>query len=145
MTRDRTYQNELIKMAEDLATANGHLAVELLRVRAELAELRRSKQLASMRGDRRQIERAVMDARFLGGLHAAGLATSRRADTHGLSRWRHESALGILRLGGVFGVRGWRTVDPVAIAEGVELGRGRALASPERWRLRLPDHRLRLG
>ena len=39
--------------------ANGHLQLELASLRAELSRLRRSKQLAAMRGDRRQIERAA--------------------------------------------------------------------------------------
>ena len=136
---------ELIAMAEHLASQNGHLQIEVGRLRAELATMRKSKQLAGLRGDRRMIEKAAADARFLAALHLAGLTTGRRADTHGLSRWRHESATALLRLGGVFGRRGWKTTDPATVHQGIERGRASALAQPERWKYRLPRHRLNLG
>ena len=136
---------ELVAIAEKLAQANGHLQVEVGTLRAELATMRRSKHLAQMRGDRRVIERATADAQFLGALHLAGLATGRRADTHGLTRWRHESATALLRLGGVFGRRGWKTTDPATVHQGIERGRASALAQPDRWKFRLPRHRLNLG
>ena len=136
---------ELIAMAEHLASQNGHLQIEVGRLRAELATMRKSKQLAGMRGDRRMIEKAAADARFLAALHLAGLATGRRADAHGLTRWRHESATAILRLGGIFGKRGWKSTEPKAIHDGIEAGRLRAIAQPERWRYRLPKHRLKVG
>ena len=122
--------------------ANGHLQLELASLRAELSRLRRSKQLAAMRGDRRQIERAAADARFLAALHLAGLSTSRRdKDLHGLTRWRHEGALSILRLGRIYGHRGWKSFDPGGVHEGIERGMAAALANPERWKLRLPTYR----
>ena len=133
---------ELLQMAEQLAAANGRLSVELASMRQELARLRKSRQLASMRGDLRMIEKAVMDAKFLGALHLAGLATGRREiDTHGLSRWRHEGAVSILRLGRIYGRRGWKTTEPATVASGIERGRAAALNNPERWRVRLPGYR----
>ena len=133
---------ELLQMAETLAQANGRLMVELASMRQELARLRKSRALASMRGDVRQIERAYMDAKFLGVLHIAGLATGRReVDTHGLSRWRHENALSVLRLGRLYGARGWKTTEPATVASGIERGRAAALNNPERWRVRLPTYR----
>jgi hypothetical protein len=135
-------KSELLAMAESLAQANGHLMVELSAMRQELARLRKSRALAAMRGDIRQIERAYMDAKFLGALHIAGLSTGRREiDLHGLSRWRHENALSILRLGRIYGKRGWRTVEPAAVAAGIERGGAAALNNPERWRHRLPTYR----
>ena len=59
-------REELLQMAESLAQANGHLHLELTSMRQELARLRKSRQLAAMRGDLRMIEKAVMDAKFLG-------------------------------------------------------------------------------
>ena len=133
---------ELLQMAETLAQANGRLMVELTSMRQELARLRKSRALAAMRGDVRMIERAAMDAKFLGALHLAGLATGRREiDTHGLSRWRHEGAVSILRLGRVYGRRGWKTTEPATVASGIERGRAAALGNPERWRVRLPTYR----
>lgn len=133
---------ELLQMAETLAQANGRLMVELTSMRQELARLRKSRQLAAMRGDLRMIERAAMDAKFLGALHIAGLATGRREiDTHGLSRWRHEGAVSILRLGRLYGRRGWKTTEPATVASGIERGRAAALNNPDRWRLRLPTYR----
>lgn len=135
-------QGELIELAETLATANGHLQRELAELRADLARLRRSRKLAAMRGDRRMIERAAADARFLGALHLAGLNTTRRAkENHGLSRWRHESAVGILRLGGVYGRRGWLTTNPADVHAGIEAGLSAAIRNPDRWKGRLPQNR----
>ena len=135
-------REELLQMAETLAQANGRLMVELTSMRQELARLRKSRQLAAMRGDVRMIEKAAADARFLGAMHLGGLATGRReTDTHGLSRWRHENAVSILRLGKVYGRRGWRTTEPAAVAAGIERGRAAALGNPERWRVRLPTYR----
>ena len=135
-------REELLQMAESLAQANGHLHLELTSMRQELARLRKSRQLAAMRGDLRMIEKAVMDAKFLGALHLAGLATGRReTDTHGLSRWRHEGAVSILRLGRLYGKRGWKATEPATVASGIERGRGAALNNPERWRVRLPTYR----
>ena len=134
---------ELLQMAESLAQANGHLHLELTSMRQELARLRKSRQLAAMRGDLRMIERAAMDARFLGALHLAGLATGRReSDLHGLSRWRHEGAVSILRLGRLYGKRGWKTTEPSTVASGIERGRAAALGNPERWKMRLPTYRV---
>ncbi len=112
---------------DELLADNGRLLVELANARAENARLRRSRANASLRKDRRMIEGAAQDARFLASLHAAGLNTSRRADTHGFTRWRHESAVSLLRLGGVFGRRGWLTTDPTRISEGIKAGREKAI------------------
>lgn len=137
-----TTQADLLTLAETLATANGHLHAELARAKAENGRLRRSRANASLRADRRMIEGAATDAAFLGALHAAGLNTSRRAkDLHGLTRWRHEAALGILRLGRVYGEKDWLTVCPADIADGVERGRKAAVADAYRWRMRLPSYR----
>lgn len=137
----KTSDQELVALAEQLAAANGHLQIELGKVRAELSALRQSKKLIDMRGDRRMVERAVADAKWLSVLHLASLNTSRRADTHGLGRHRHESAIGILRLGGVYGLRGWTSTDPATVHQGIERGRSAAIANPERWRYRMAKHR----
>lgn len=136
-------QAELVSMAETLATSNARLHVELARARAENARLRRSRANAQLRGDRRIIEGAVQDAKWLGVLHVAGLNTSRRAkDVHGLSRHRHESAIAILRLGRLYGAKGWRVTCPAEITEGIEAGRNRAISDITRWRGRLPQYRV---
>lgn len=130
--------DDVLALVGKLQADQSATGLELARLKAENARLRKSRHNAQLRGDLRQVERAAVDAQFLLILHLTGLDTSRRStENHGLTQWHWERAVGILRLGLVHNRRGWSSTDPQALQAGLQRGRAAALTNPERWKMRL--------
>lgn len=107
-----------------------HLEIELLRLRAENAELRKALRINGRHA--RRMQRAYDCALLLATWHVAYLPTSRDfAKAQGMSQRGWENGIALLRLARVLNGEKWRVHDLATIERALLKAQDRAAQTPE--------------
>lgn len=116
-----------------------HMALELDRLRAEVARLRRRLREQSRHAER--MRRAYNAALLLAQLHTSYQPTGRQAVKRlGMTQRQHENGLALLRLARVVNARQWVVHDMATIEAALQRAYDRALEEPEAFFVRGPRH-----
>ena len=110
--------------------SNEHLEIELLRLRAENAQLRKALRINGRHA--RRMQRAYDCALLLATWHVAYLPTSRDyAQAQGMGQRGWEAGMALLKLARIVTGQKWRIHDLPTIERALQKAQDTALAAPE--------------